>query len=292
MSQSATEVCEISELLAPVREKLAGSGGRRRLELNLPDYIPPLSLSAEARDLVSTAVNVLGECLPQDDSLIASAFYRDRLDPQECCVVLKLQQARQSHEEFWVNHSWLDRFTDIRDQLLACSVGMTLENSDRGLNVEFRLPVYRPKTSMMQHRNTIIYVEDDRFVRDATREVLETEGYIVQSFCKAEEAVSYIDTQAGRVNLVLTDLRLPGQDGRRLAATVHRLVPNVPVLITSGYGMVLEEDPLHHTYFLAKPYNAQILLAAVRRCLQVLHSPITVHSAAQTLPEGVATVFC
>ncbi|HEY3928225.1 MAG TPA: response regulator [Candidatus Koribacter sp.] len=282
----------VQDVLNDIKEKLTRPGLDIRLQIEFADYVPPLILSTKANKLLGSAAECFGDFLDNGDAVLVSAFYQDRLERNECCVVLSLQQRRKPNASLSVTHSWLEHFGDLRDELLAHSVGVTIRDTASGLNLEFRLPVYDQKMKSLQHRNTIVLVEDDRFVRDSSREVLEAEGFTVETFGSAEEAKSYLDRHADCVSLVISDLRLPGQDGHMLAAKVHRMVGELPVLLTSGYGMSVEDDLIHHTYFLAKPYNAEMLLAAVRRCLQTLHLIIPAHLAAEGVREFAANGFC
>ena len=272
------------DVIEAIQRQLARKGLSIRLETDFSDYVPPLILPGKVKELLISAAECLAECLGRNDTLRATAFYQDRRDATDCSVVLSLQQRCAGSEEPWVIYSWLERYGDIRDQLLSYSVGMTLQGSPHGFNAEFRLPVYSAKMQALQHRNTILLVEDNAFVRDASRDVLEAEGFVVETRATAEEAEGYLDHHSACVKLVITDLLLPGHNGQILAERLHQVARAVPVLITSGYGITVKEDLPQNTYFLAKPYNAQTLLAAVRRCLQAVHLPL----AGTLLPQATS----
>jgi CheY-like chemotaxis protein len=82
---------------------------------------------------------------------------------------------------------------------------------------------------------TVLVVEDELMVRLPIAEYLRNCGYNVLEACDAAEAIAAV-TEAGPVNLVFSDVRMPGRmDGFGLAQWFHSNHPNVPVLLTSGY---------------------------------------------------------
>ena len=130
-------------------------------------------------------------------------------------------------------------------------------------------------TSERPTRRTILLVEDEPFVREATRSILESAGFEVLPAEDASAAVRVyeerqhaVDVRA--IDLVMTDMVLPGRTGQQLGQDLRQRSPEVKVLVTSGYGNAeLEtEDPQSHTYFLAKPYSRRTLLEKVERILE------------------------
>lgn len=127
-------------------------------------------------------------------------------------------------------------------------------------------------------RRTILLVEDEPFVREATRNILESAGFAVFPVEDAEQAVRVYETRERNVDLVITDLVLPGRTGEQLGKELREHSPEVNVLITSGYSNAefATEDPASRTYFLSKPYTRRSLLDKVERIL----SPVLLHRAA------------
>lgn len=124
-------------------------------------------------------------------------------------------------------------------------------------------------TERLRETATILLVEDETLVRDVTHEVLESAGYSVVPAKDAKEALE-LGEHLGHVDLLLTDIVLPGRSGRALAAMLRTLQPNVFVLFMSGYPAQLAEvqaaEPSQAC--LPKPFSAAALL---RRVDQVLH---------------------
>jgi CheY-like chemotaxis protein len=86
---------------------------------------------------------------------------------------------------------------------------------------------------------TILLVEDESFLREVTCEILESAGYRVLKARTAAEAISAFDEYKTIVRLLLTDVVLPGQNGRDLATDLRSISPKLKIIFTSGYPVVL-----------------------------------------------------
>ena len=86
---------------------------------------------------------------------------------------------------------------------------------------------------------TILLVEDESFLREVTCEILESAGYRVLKARTAAEAISAFDEYKTIVRLLLTDVVLPGQNGRDLATDLRSVSPKLKIIFTSGYPVVL-----------------------------------------------------
>ena len=82
---------------------------------------------------------------------------------------------------------------------------------------------------------TILLVEDESFLREVTCEILESVGYRVLKARTAAEAISAFDEYKTIVRLLLTDVVLPGQNGRDLATDLRSVSPKLKIIFTSGY---------------------------------------------------------
>ena len=118
-------------------------------------------------------------------------------------------------------------------------------------------------------RRTILLVEDEVFVREATRGILESAGFEVLPSEDAAGAMRVHAACLGRIDLVMTDMILPGGTGQQLGRDLRALSPEIVVLVTSGYGNLeyTTETPVSHTYFLAKPYSKRTLLDKIETIL-------------------------
>ena len=118
-------------------------------------------------------------------------------------------------------------------------------------------------------RRRILLVEDEPFVREATCSILQNAGFDVLAAEDAREAIRVYEECGHRVDLVMTDMVLPGRTGQQLGQDVRTRCPEVAVLVTSGYGDAAYETeaPEAHTYFLAKPYSRRALLEKIETIL-------------------------
>ena len=121
----------------------------------------------------------------------------------------------------------------------------------------------------LSSQRTILLVEDEPFVREATCSILEHAGFSVLPAADALDAIKLYE-QCGRpIDLVMTDMVLPGRTGQQLGEDLRQRSPLVNVLVTSGY-VVAEcdtEDPATRTYFLAKPYSRRGLVEKIEKIL-------------------------
>jgi CheY-like chemotaxis protein len=114
-------------------------------------------------------------------------------------------------------------------------------------------------------RDLIMFVDDEPEVRSIARITLEEQGY---RLIEAEDGVNALDIfnkHKDEISLVITDVLMPNLDGLGLAARLHKMVPDLPVLLLSGH--VLEEDlwaPGNaRLRYLMKPYRLTDLQDAV-----------------------------
>ena len=118
---------------------------------------------------------------------------------------------------------------------------------------------------------TILVVEDEPSVRRLTRVILERHGYHVLEAVHGMDALRVWDAHLGAIDLLLTDIVMPGgMSGRDLATRLLARNPQLRVTFTSGYSAEIagRELPLREGQeFLQKPAPAELLLETVRRCL-------------------------
>lgn len=117
---------------------------------------------------------------------------------------------------------------------------------------------------------TILVVEDEPYVLALARQVLQREGYIVLEAQDGESALALATTRALPIDLLLTDVVMPGLCGRELAEKLRPIHPTMKVLFVSGYMEdVLIRDGIEREQFafLAKPYMIQALTEKVRAVL-------------------------
>jgi two-component system cell cycle sensor histidine kinase/response regulator CckA len=117
---------------------------------------------------------------------------------------------------------------------------------------------------------TILIVEDEEALRELARELLEAHGYQVLQAERGENAIRLVESSQTPIDLLLTDVVMPGMGGRQLAKRLRELRPGLHVLYMSGYtddvinpGRSLSENAL----LLPKPFTRAVLLRKVREAL-------------------------
>jgi len=122
------------------------------------------------------------------------------------------------------------------------------------------------KEAILNDPRTILLVEDEIFVRQVASEVLRAAGYRVLSAQNAAEAAQIYAEAEGDVDLLLTDLILPGETGRALGKRLRLADPLLPVLLATGYGDQMNCGAGEEC--LAKPFASEDLLGKVRRLIE------------------------
>ena len=120
---------------------------------------------------------------------------------------------------------------------------------------------------------TVLLVEDEPMVLDLGSRVLRSHGYRVLVASNATEALQVAREHAGTVDLLLTDVVMPGMPGPELAARLEQVTPGLRVLYVSGYAddSVARLGTEEGISFLAKPFTGEALAARVREVLDQPH---------------------
>jgi two-component system cell cycle sensor histidine kinase/response regulator CckA len=124
--------------------------------------------------------------------------------------------------------------------------------------------------AMIAASGTILLVEDEPEVRAIAAEFLEIEGYAVTQAVNGDHALKVIAQLSAAPQLLITDVVMPGADGREVAEALTVRFPGTPVLFTSGYTddvVVRRGVSQAEVTFLAKPYTSSTLMAKVREAL-------------------------
>jgi CheY-like chemotaxis protein len=117
---------------------------------------------------------------------------------------------------------------------------------------------------------TILVVEDDEALRAVTVRALRGAGYHVLAASDAQQALTLVEADGTPLDMLLTDVVMPGLDGKRLSEELVRRRGEVPTLFVSGYTAdVLDghEAGGEEIALLPKPFTPRTLLARVRRLL-------------------------
>jgi CheY-like chemotaxis protein len=138
------------------------------------------------------------------------------------------------------------------------------------------VPMPNEQGSAEKHgRETILLVEDEEFVRNVSREVLELSGYNVLEAIDAEMGIKIFREEADQIDLLLTDVVMPGMNGHDLALKLFETSPTLRVIFMSGYteNAITRQglsDP--RLVYLQKPFTLDVLTKKVREVLDAAAS--------------------
>ena len=119
-------------------------------------------------------------------------------------------------------------------------------------------------------KQSVLLVEDEDIVRFIGAEILKKLGYKLLEAANGREALEIFKSHAGRIDLMLTDLMMPGMTGRELAEKVRVMSPDTRILFTSACtddvidGQEIADQGLN---FIAKPFSLESLAAKIRSVL-------------------------
>jgi CheY-like chemotaxis protein len=114
---------------------------------------------------------------------------------------------------------------------------------------------------------TILAVDDEADLLEAVRRVLSRRGHIVLTASGPAEALEVCRSQHARIDLLLTDVRMPGGSGTELAEQAVRLRPDLSVLYMSGLHDTADDEPGAQRLMVAKPFTPASLVEAVDSAL-------------------------
>ncbi|HTQ96389.1 MAG TPA: response regulator [Candidatus Acidoferrum sp.] len=117
---------------------------------------------------------------------------------------------------------------------------------------------------------TILLVEDTHSLREVTKEFLELAGYTVLEASNGPDALALVQNTSQTIQLLLTDVIMPGMSGPDLAKNLQALYPNLHVLYMSGYTdnkVIRRGDVDPGSNLLNKPFTREKLTTKVREMM-------------------------
>jgi two-component system cell cycle sensor histidine kinase/response regulator CckA len=117
---------------------------------------------------------------------------------------------------------------------------------------------------------TVLLVEDEQDVREVAREFLESGGYTVIEASNGAEALRLAAEHKGRIDLLVTDMVMPGMTGQELAGRLQKACSGLGVIYMSGYSEDAAAEAAQSdasTRLLTKPFSKNMILRTVREVL-------------------------
>jgi CheY-like chemotaxis protein len=129
------------------------------------------------------------------------------------------------------------------------------------------VPVAPVATDPNQGRSEgILIVDDEEAILEITRATLSAFNYRAYAAHSGEDALAIMSGQHEEIDLVITDMAMPGMDGPALIEAVRKIRREIPVIVVSGLPMGKNEPP-GIKGFLRKPYTTSTLLKSIRAAL-------------------------
>jgi CheY-like chemotaxis protein len=116
---------------------------------------------------------------------------------------------------------------------------------------------------------TVLVVDDEEAVRHLACRMLTWTGYQALAASHGREAIATMEQHAAAIHLVLTDIKMPGMNGRELGRHVEQRWPGKPILYMSGFASEVFQGGLLETGapFLSKPFTQDDLTRKIRGLL-------------------------
>jgi PAS domain S-box-containing protein len=135
---------------------------------------------------------------------------------------------------------------------------------------------------------TVLLVEDAQALRELARELLEASGYKVLDAANSFDAIRIADDYEGAIHLLMTDVVMPGMDGRKLAEHMLQNIPGIKVLFMSGY---TDDAIMHHGVLepglalLQKPFTRESFTRKVREVLGSNQKPAETNNVTTSIRD-------
>jgi two-component system, cell cycle sensor histidine kinase and response regulator CckA len=117
---------------------------------------------------------------------------------------------------------------------------------------------------------TLLIVDDEEMLVELVRRMVIRQGYSALIATSGEEALSLYEQDKDKINLVITDLIMPGMDGKALAEELMRRDPNVRILVSTGFSADSDISSLVEAGVkgvVMKPYQSEQLFEKIREAM-------------------------
>ncbi|MBU1218960.1 response regulator [Myxococcota bacterium] len=144
--------------------------------------------------------------------------------------------------------------------------GSTAHINQAGANQGDKLAVKAPAPASLKYRNTILIVDDEPVVRKIAARILEKNNYSVIEVTTGELALDILMDDKNKIDLMITDINLPGINGLELGQKAKDMRRNLRIIYSSGYSKqtdILIDSGILDSEFLPKPYTPRQLLEKI-----------------------------
>ena len=148
----------------------------------------------------------------------------------------------------------------------GASFTIYLPRAEAPIHVEQADKIRREPTRASRPHSVLV-VDDNEEVGQFSAELLGDLGYIVRRASNAKEALEMLAENEFTVDLVFSDVIMPGMNGVEFATVLRQQYPGLPVVLTSGYSHVLAENAHSGFELIQKPYSVELLSRTLRKSI-------------------------
>jgi len=138
--------------------------------------------------------------------------------------------------------------------------------------------VMDPQGAKVSDPLKILFIDDEEMIRIAAKTTLTKWGHAVETFHTAEEGLSFIVENQSQIDLIISDLSMPGMSGIELVNLLRQELVFIPTIISSGNIELSVEERIKRmpaTTFLRKPWNSDQLLEQINKALSDQENDLT-----------------
>jgi CheY-like chemotaxis protein len=130
-----------------------------------------------------------------------------------------------------------------------------------------------PEATQVGAGKTVLVVDDQETTRQTIARMLEAGGFTVRTASNGTEALDKLAKESAEIDMVLSDVTMPGMTGIDLSYHIREKYPSIPIAIVSGDVSELERSIIGRADvpFIKKPFHAESLYSAVKEAIR-LHS--------------------
>lgn len=261
-----------------------------KLVVEIPPDLPPFYCSPnEIRDALTNLILNAVDAMPAGGTITVRAHVLGSAETARQ-LVLEVQDEGTGMDEETRSHALEPFFTTKPTGTgmgLATVYGIVrrhggsvdiVSQPQKGTTVRLVFPLQEAPTPKAQETHElklpklkILFVDDEPLIREALGHTLQAEGHQVDTSDSGPAALKMFDQalEAGHgYQVVITDLGMPEMDGRQLAHKIKARSPAVPVILLSGWGMMLKDKEERHVdAVLSKPPNVHHLKRTIAQLL-------------------------
>ena len=117
----------------------------------------------------------------------------------------------------------------------------------------------------------IIFVDDEQQIRDIAREILTSNNYMVELYDNAKHALERLQKDPYTCDMLITDMAMPGMNGKELVQEVLALRPTLPIILCTGYSELIDSESAKRAgimEYMQKPVTMNLLCERIQKLLE------------------------